>query len=64
MISITGVKGEHDHTKLRRGDVIKLSQAHRATVTKLPDAMPLVGWLFLPSGKKVLGVAIWYLQGF
>ena len=24
----------------------------------------LVGWLFLPSGKKVLGVAIWYLQGF
>ena len=24
----------------------------------------LVGWLFLPSGKNVLGVAIWYLQGF
>ena len=24
----------------------------------------LVGWLFLPSGKKVLRVAIWYLQGF
>ena len=24
----------------------------------------LVGWLFLPSGKKVHGVAIWYLQGF
>ena len=24
----------------------------------------LVGWLFLPSGKKVLGVAISYLQGF
>ena len=24
----------------------------------------LVGWLFLPSGKKVLEVAIWYLQEF
>ena len=24
----------------------------------------LVGWLFLPSGKNVLGVTIWYLQGF